>query len=186
MMLNVLMEQEFPEIQQSRHRIRIQAYILAVLIFRKEVLQVDLSHFATQDTAQSIRGTKTFSQPIVANSFIKTNGTQKQIQLANGDTSDIDDFLPKERPYALVDFTLQPISILIDTKVAGIGINRGIGGQPTIMSVNYLGIDREIIDTMKLTPQNIELIISITRFICGQHKVLQREALLTNTIGIRF
>ncbi|KAA6389685.1 MAG: hypothetical protein EZS28_014787 [Streblomastix strix] len=59
-----------------------------------------------------------------------------EILLANGTTSDIGDFSPKERPNALVDYTLQPISKLVDTKDTGIRINKGTRGQPSNI---YLG-----------------------------------------------
>ncbi|KAA6379272.1 MAG: hypothetical protein EZS28_025200 [Streblomastix strix] len=70
--------------------------------------QVDLSRFVTRDTAQTITGTKTFTQPIVANSFIKTDGTQNQILLANGGTSDVDDFLPKHYHHAMEQMIIEP------------------------------------------------------------------------------
>ncbi|KAA6382834.1 MAG: hypothetical protein EZS28_021640 [Streblomastix strix] len=70
--------------------------------------QVDLSRFVTRDSAQTITGTKTFTQPIVANSFIKTDGTQNQILLANGGTSDVDDFLPKHYPHAMEQMIIEP------------------------------------------------------------------------------
>ncbi|KAA6385202.1 MAG: hypothetical protein EZS28_019270 [Streblomastix strix] len=48
-----------------------------------------------------ITGYKQFTQPIQADKFIKTVGTDDQILLANGDTSDIGDFLPKYYPHAM-------------------------------------------------------------------------------------
>ncbi|KAA6387470.1 MAG: hypothetical protein EZS28_017007 [Streblomastix strix] len=70
--------------------------------------QVDLSHLVTLNTAQTITGSKSFTQPITANKIIKFGGTSNQILLANGDTTDVGDFLPKYYPHAMGQMIIEP------------------------------------------------------------------------------
>ncbi|KAA6358772.1 MAG: hypothetical protein EZS28_045702 [Streblomastix strix] len=51
---------------------------------------VNLSKLMTLDTDQTVTGYKQFTQSIQAPQFIKINGTNDQILLANGDTIDKD------------------------------------------------------------------------------------------------
>ncbi|KAA6398012.1 MAG: hypothetical protein EZS28_006465 [Streblomastix strix] len=103
-------EEELREMQLEYEKMKKQQQEIESLqkfqFFKKS--QVDLSRFVTRDTAQTITGTKTFTQPIVANSFIKTDGTQNQILLANGGTSDVGDFLPKHYPHAMEQMIIEP------------------------------------------------------------------------------
>ncbi|KAA6354522.1 MAG: hypothetical protein EZS28_049951 [Streblomastix strix] len=69
---------------------------------------VDLSNLITLNTDQSVTGSKSFTQPIVANKFIKTGGTDNQILLASGDTTDVGDFLPKYYPHAMMQMIIEP------------------------------------------------------------------------------
>ncbi|KAA6395183.1 MAG: hypothetical protein EZS28_009291 [Streblomastix strix] len=69
---------------------------------------VDLSKLVTLNTPQVITGYKQFTQPIQADKFIKTGGTDNQLLLANGSTSDIGDFLPKYYPHAMGQLIIEP------------------------------------------------------------------------------
>ncbi|KAA6354552.1 MAG: hypothetical protein EZS28_049921, partial [Streblomastix strix] len=51
---------------------------------------VNLSKLMTLDTDQTVTGYKQFTQSIQADQFIKINGTDNQLLLANGDTIDKD------------------------------------------------------------------------------------------------
>ncbi|KAA6400537.1 MAG: hypothetical protein EZS28_003931 [Streblomastix strix] len=66
------------------------------------------------DTDQTVAGSKSFIQPIVANKSIKTDGTDNQILLANGDTTDVGDFLPKYYPHTIGQFIIEPSDIILD------------------------------------------------------------------------
>ncbi|KAA6356045.1 MAG: hypothetical protein EZS28_048427 [Streblomastix strix] len=59
---------------------------------------VNLSKLMTLDTDQTVTGYKQFTQSIQADQFIKINGTDNQLLLANGDTIDKDklDYEPIE------------------------------------------------------------------------------------------
>ncbi|KAA6361369.1 MAG: hypothetical protein EZS28_043104 [Streblomastix strix] len=52
--------------------------------------KTSISDLVTLNTAQTIIGIKSFTQPITANKIIKLGGTSNQILLANGDTIDKD------------------------------------------------------------------------------------------------
>ncbi|KAA6382009.1 MAG: hypothetical protein EZS28_022465 [Streblomastix strix] len=69
---------------------------------------VDLSKLVTLNTPQVITGYKQFTQAIQADKFIKIGGTDNQILLASGDTSDIGDFLPKYFPHAMGQLIIEP------------------------------------------------------------------------------
>ncbi|KAA6395777.1 MAG: hypothetical protein EZS28_008697 [Streblomastix strix] len=69
---------------------------------------VDLSKLVTLNTPQVITGYKQFTQPIQADKFIKTGGTDNQLLLANGSTSDIGDFIPKYQPHAMGQLIIEP------------------------------------------------------------------------------
>ncbi|KAA6354053.1 MAG: hypothetical protein EZS28_050420 [Streblomastix strix] len=73
-----------------------------------KTMDVDLSNLMTLDTDQTVTGSKSFTQPIVANKIIKTGGTDNQILPANGDTTDVGDFLPKYYPHAMVQMIIEP------------------------------------------------------------------------------
>ncbi|KAA6373073.1 MAG: hypothetical protein EZS28_031402 [Streblomastix strix] len=64
----------------------------------------------TLDTDQTVTGYKQFIQSIQADQFIKTNGTNDQILIANEDTTNIDDFLPKHYPHAMEQMIIEPDS----------------------------------------------------------------------------
>ncbi|KAA6399001.1 MAG: hypothetical protein EZS28_005473 [Streblomastix strix] len=69
---------------------------------------VNLSKLTTLDTDQTVTGYKQFTQSIQADQFIKINGTDDQILLANGDTTNMGDFLPKYFPYAMGQMIIEP------------------------------------------------------------------------------
>ncbi|KAA6365854.1 MAG: hypothetical protein EZS28_038619 [Streblomastix strix] len=69
---------------------------------------VDQSKLMTLNTNQTVTGYKQFTQFIQADKFIKTGGTDNQILLANGSTSDIGDFLPKYYPHAMGQLIIEP------------------------------------------------------------------------------
>ncbi|KAA6377053.1 MAG: hypothetical protein EZS28_027420 [Streblomastix strix] len=69
---------------------------------------VDQSKLMTLNTNQTVTGYKQFTQAIQADKFIKTGGTDNQLLLANGDTSDIGDFLPKQFPHAMGQLIIKP------------------------------------------------------------------------------
>ncbi|KAA6366884.1 MAG: hypothetical protein EZS28_037589 [Streblomastix strix] len=69
---------------------------------------VDQSKLVTLNTNQTITGYKQFTQAIQADKFIKTGGTDNQLLLANGSTSDIGDFLPKQFPHAMGQLIIEP------------------------------------------------------------------------------
>ncbi|KAA6362675.1 MAG: hypothetical protein EZS28_041798 [Streblomastix strix] len=75
---------------------------------------VDQSKLMTLNTNQTVTGYKQFIQPIQADQFIKTGGTDNQILLANGDTSDIGDFLPKYCPHAMGQLIIEPSNTILD------------------------------------------------------------------------
>ncbi|KAA6382414.1 MAG: hypothetical protein EZS28_022060 [Streblomastix strix] len=75
---------------------------------------VDQSKLMTLSTDQTVTGYKQFTQPIQADKFIKTGGTDDQILLANGDTSDIGDFLPKYYPHAMGQLIIEPSNTILD------------------------------------------------------------------------
>ncbi|KAA6382349.1 MAG: hypothetical protein EZS28_022122 [Streblomastix strix] len=60
------------------------------------------------DIDQIIRGVKTFLQPIISGKIIKQGGTSNQLLLANGDTTDVGDFLPKHYPHAMEQMIIEP------------------------------------------------------------------------------
>ncbi|KAA6392215.1 MAG: hypothetical protein EZS28_012255 [Streblomastix strix] len=62
----------------------------------------------TLDTDQTVTGYKQFTQSIQADQFIKTNGTDNQLLLANGDTTNIGDFLPKHYLHAMEQMIIEP------------------------------------------------------------------------------
>ncbi|KAA6376272.1 MAG: hypothetical protein EZS28_028202 [Streblomastix strix] len=62
----------------------------------------------TLDTDQTVTGYKQFMQSIQADQFIKTNGTDDQILLASGDTTNVGDFLPKHYPHAMGQMIIEP------------------------------------------------------------------------------
>ncbi|KAA6382616.1 MAG: hypothetical protein EZS28_021857, partial [Streblomastix strix] len=62
----------------------------------------------TLNTNQTVTGYKQFTQAIQADKFIKTGGTDNQLLLANGSTSDIGDFLPKQFPHAMGQLIIEP------------------------------------------------------------------------------
>ncbi|KAA6373225.1 MAG: hypothetical protein EZS28_031248 [Streblomastix strix] len=64
--------------------------------------------FVNLKTNQTIQGIKTFLQPIYGTKFIITGGASNQILLANGDTQDTGDFLPKYYPHAMGQLTIEP------------------------------------------------------------------------------
>ncbi|KAA6386555.1 MAG: hypothetical protein EZS28_017917 [Streblomastix strix] len=69
---------------------------------------VNLSILMTLDTNQIVTGQKQFTQSIQADQFIKINGTDDQILLANGDTTDMGDFLRKHYLHALGQMIIEP------------------------------------------------------------------------------
>ncbi|KAA6364663.1 MAG: hypothetical protein EZS28_039810, partial [Streblomastix strix] len=69
---------------------------------------VDQSKLMTLNTNQTVTGYKQFTQAIQADKFIKTGGTDNQLLLANGSTSDIRDFLPKYYPHAMGQLIIEP------------------------------------------------------------------------------
>ncbi|KAA6383330.1 MAG: hypothetical protein EZS28_021144 [Streblomastix strix] len=62
----------------------------------------------TLDTDQTVTGYKQFTYAIQADQFIKTNGTDDQILLASGDTTNVGDFLPKHYPHAMEQMIIEP------------------------------------------------------------------------------
>ncbi|KAA6382285.1 MAG: hypothetical protein EZS28_022188, partial [Streblomastix strix] len=68
----------------------------------------------TLNTAQTITGIKSFTQPITANRIIKLVGTSNQILLANGDTTDVGDFLPKYFPHTMGQLIFEPSDKILD------------------------------------------------------------------------
>ncbi|KAA6399968.1 MAG: hypothetical protein EZS28_004507 [Streblomastix strix] len=62
----------------------------------------------TLDTDQMVTGYKQFTQSVQADQFIKTNGTDNQLLLANGDITDVGDFLPKHYPHAMEQMIIEP------------------------------------------------------------------------------
>ncbi|KAA6392697.1 MAG: hypothetical protein EZS28_011775 [Streblomastix strix] len=75
---------------------------------------VDQSKLMTLNTNQTVTGYKQFTQAIQADKFIKTGGSDNQILLANGDTSDIGDFLPKYYPHAMGQLIIEPSNTILD------------------------------------------------------------------------
>ncbi|KAA6394116.1 MAG: hypothetical protein EZS28_010358 [Streblomastix strix] len=75
---------------------------------------VNTSNFLTLDTDQTVTGSKSFTQPIVANKIIKTGGTDDQILLTNGDTTDVGDFLPKYYPHAMGQMIIERNDDILD------------------------------------------------------------------------
>ncbi|KAA6383246.1 MAG: hypothetical protein EZS28_021228 [Streblomastix strix] len=70
--------------------------------------ELDLSKLMTLNTPQVITGYKQFTQPIQADKFIKTGGTDNELLLANGSTTDVGDFLPKYYPNAMGQLIIEP------------------------------------------------------------------------------
>ncbi|KAA6355897.1 MAG: hypothetical protein EZS28_048576 [Streblomastix strix] len=64
--------------------------------------------FVNLKTNQTIQGIKTFLQPIYGTKFIITGGESNQILLANGETQDTGDFLPKYYPHAMGQMIIEP------------------------------------------------------------------------------
>ncbi|KAA6366080.1 MAG: hypothetical protein EZS28_038394 [Streblomastix strix] len=64
----------------------------------------------TLDTDQTVTGYKQFVQTIQADKFLKTDGSANQLLLANGETTDVGDFLPKQFPHALGQMIIEPDS----------------------------------------------------------------------------
>ncbi|KAA6357858.1 MAG: hypothetical protein EZS28_046614, partial [Streblomastix strix] len=62
----------------------------------------------TLETNQIVTGYNQFTQAIQADQFIKINGTDDQILLANGDTTNVGDFLPKYYPHAMGQLIIEP------------------------------------------------------------------------------
>ncbi|KAA6401062.1 MAG: hypothetical protein EZS28_003417 [Streblomastix strix] len=62
----------------------------------------------TLDTNQTVTGYKQFTQAIQADKFIKTGGTDSQLLLANGTTTDVDQFSPKYYPHAMGQLIIEP------------------------------------------------------------------------------
>ncbi|KAA6380062.1 MAG: hypothetical protein EZS28_024411 [Streblomastix strix] len=73
-----------------------------------KIEEVDLSKLVTLNTPQVITGYKQFTQAIQADKFIKIGGTDNQLLLASGDTSDIGEFLPKYYPHAMGQLIIEP------------------------------------------------------------------------------
>ncbi|KAA6381576.1 MAG: hypothetical protein EZS28_022895 [Streblomastix strix] len=69
---------------------------------------VDFSNLITLNTDQTVTGSKLYTQPIVANKIIKTGGTEDQILFANGDTTNVGNFLPKYFPHAMMQMIIEP------------------------------------------------------------------------------
>ncbi|KAA6403050.1 MAG: hypothetical protein EZS28_001429 [Streblomastix strix] len=79
--------------------------------------QTSLISSSQQETKENIEetiGDKTFSQPIVATKIIKTGGTSNQLLLANGDTTDVGDFLPKQSPHVIVQLIIESSDSILD------------------------------------------------------------------------
>ncbi|KAA6377071.1 MAG: hypothetical protein EZS28_027400, partial [Streblomastix strix] len=68
-----------------------------------------------------ITGYKQFTQAIQADKFIKTGGTDNQLLLANGSTTDVDQFLPKYYPHAMGQLIIEPNN---DIRNQGISITK--------------------------------------------------------------
>ncbi|KAA6372699.1 MAG: hypothetical protein EZS28_031774, partial [Streblomastix strix] len=66
------------------------------------------SNLVTIDTNRIVTGQKQFTQSIQADQFIKINGTDSKILLANGDTTNMGDFLPKYYPHAMGQMIIEP------------------------------------------------------------------------------
>ncbi|KAA6360820.1 MAG: hypothetical protein EZS28_043653, partial [Streblomastix strix] len=64
--------------------------------------------FVNLKTNQTICGIKTFLSPIYGNKFIIQGDTNNQILLANGETQDTGDFLPKYYPHAMGQMIIEP------------------------------------------------------------------------------
>ncbi|KAA6388993.1 MAG: hypothetical protein EZS28_015480 [Streblomastix strix] len=69
---------------------------------------IDLSNLITLNTDQIVTGSKSFTQPIVANKIIKSGGTDNFILLASGDTTNVGDFQPKHYPHAMGQMIIEP------------------------------------------------------------------------------
>ncbi|KAA6375760.1 MAG: hypothetical protein EZS28_028713 [Streblomastix strix] len=64
--------------------------------------------FVNQKTNQTTQGIKTFLSPIYRTKFIMTGGTSNQILLANGETTDMGDILPKYYSKAMEQLIIEP------------------------------------------------------------------------------
>ncbi|KAA6391151.1 MAG: hypothetical protein EZS28_013325 [Streblomastix strix] len=79
--------------------------------------------FVNLTANQTIRGIKTFLSPIYGTKFIMTGGESNQILLANGETQDTGDFLPKYYPHAMGQMIIEPND---DIRNQGIQIMKNI------------------------------------------------------------
>ncbi|KAA6393929.1 MAG: hypothetical protein EZS28_010545 [Streblomastix strix] len=100
-------EEELQQMKSEYEKMKQQLEIESLQKFQF-FKKISLSDLVTLNTAQTIIGTKSFTYLITANKIIKLGGTSDQILLANGDTSDLGDFLPKYYPHATGQMTIEP------------------------------------------------------------------------------